>query len=1002
MKNRTVINLLAVMICLVMVQGTGNITVLAATIDYTNGENNTGTITLSEDGTLNVSTGSATQSGDIGETGGSWGITKTGDGTLTLSGTNTYSGGTTINGGTIKIQEIANLGAAGSGIELNNGTLYFYGNPSTVTFTDNITLNAGGGTFYASVNQNNARKFTGIISGSGSLTIEGNTPIVLRNSGNNYTGATVINGLLLPEASEVLPDSTAVTLNGTWNLYSNSETIGSLAGSGAVTFWNALTVGGNGDSTTFSGVLRSSGNLTKTGSGTMTLSGSNTYSGGTTVTDGTLAISADGQLGTGGLTLDGGLLGIAGTGLVNDSDISSNTISFTSNGGGFDIIDPAHTFTYTADLTHAGSLTKSGAGTLVLSGANTYTGGTTVSAGTLSGTTSSLQGAITNNAAVIFDQTVNGTYADIISGTGTVTKAGTGTVTLSGNNTYTGTTTLSAGTLNLTGQVFGDVAVNGGTFMGTGTIANSGNLTLNNGGSFAPGASIGTTYITGNYVQNSGSTLEVEVFKAADNSLSSDLLGVTGSATLASGSTINVTDLTPTDRFILTGDAFTIITADGGITDNGTTVTNTSAVLSFAGSVSGNDYILTAARSSFSGNVTDGNNSSVLGAVDSDMESSSSVSDHEFINALSSLNTAQLNNAAEQLSPSTHANSSSFSMDMSRQLSSDLSVYLGTRRLDMPHMEIPGVLASNNDLLLADASDNPALLGHVIREIEKRNQQAERAQETGYFIKPFGTFYIQDTTDNVAGFSAKSVGTHFGYDKSINDHLILGIGGAYAHAFIDYDYGLGDAEVDSFRIGPYGTYFRNDWFVECSAALSYHMNATDRKIKFGGIDRTSKTSYNSHEASVYLNTGFDIHKGEWTLTPATSMHYTYYRSKAFQERNADSAGLNVDASTQQSLLGKLGIRLHRILTLVDVKIIPEIFVGYAHQFIDEERIHARFMNGVTKFSTDIDSDRDNSAYYGAGLSSLLSENISAFIRYEGERYSGGRSNRFDLGLTIRF
>ncbi len=73
-------------------------------------------------------------------------------------------------------------------------------------------------------------------------------------------------------------------------------------------------------------------------------------------------------------------------------------------------------------MSGTGLLTKSGAGTLTLTGANTYTGGTTVSAGTLQGNTTSLQGNIANNAAVVFDQVAAGTYAGVLSGTGSLTK----------------------------------------------------------------------------------------------------------------------------------------------------------------------------------------------------------------------------------------------------------------------------------------------------------------------------------------------------------------------------------------------------------------------------------------------------------------------------------------------------------------------------------------------------------------------------------------------------
>ncbi|PPT53567.1 autotransporter-associated beta strand repeat-containing protein, partial [Xanthomonas arboricola] len=59
---------------------------------------------------------------------------------------------------------------------------------------------------------------------------------------------------------------------------------------------------------------------------------------------------------------------------------------------------------FTGSITGTGNVIKDGAGALLLNGANGYTGGTTITAGTLIGDTSSLQGDIANNAALVFNQ----------------------------------------------------------------------------------------------------------------------------------------------------------------------------------------------------------------------------------------------------------------------------------------------------------------------------------------------------------------------------------------------------------------------------------------------------------------------------------------------------------------------------------------------------------------------------------------------------------------------
>lgn len=89
-------------------------------------------------------------------------------------------------------------------------------------------------------------------------------------------------------------------------------------------------------------------------------------------------------------------------------------------------------------ISGTGQLNVVGTGILTLSGANTYSGGTTVTSGTLEGTTTSLQGNITNHSALVFRQSDSGTYSGNISGSGDLFKRGSGNVTLTGSVNLSG------------------------------------------------------------------------------------------------------------------------------------------------------------------------------------------------------------------------------------------------------------------------------------------------------------------------------------------------------------------------------------------------------------------------------------------------------------------------------------------------------------------------------------------------------------------------------------
>ena len=468
-----------------------------------------------------------------------------------------------------------------------------------------------------------------------------------------------------------------VAVNESGTLEHTATSNDTLGGIVALAAGKTLTANVTGGSLRLAGSLARGGssNLTKTGAGTLYLSGFGSGTGLTTVSAGTLQYSLPGALYAGataswtaanisvasGATL---AVNVGGTSDFTTDNVTTLLagLSTVSNNGltagarfGFDTTNATAPVTYSTPLvnsTGAGGgavgFTKLGTGTLSLIGTNTYTGPTTVSGGTLqltkpaalyngapanwtaanisvaSGATLAVNvggtsdfttgnvstlltqiSTVANNglkagATVGFDTTnavgtVN--YASpITNSTGAgggavgVAKFGAGTLSLNGVSTYSGATTVSAGTLALgaggaianssgisiaSSATFNVSAVPGYLLAqplsakGTGTANVTGALHAGAQAiSLQDGANIGTLAL-GSTLTLSGATLRFDL-----EATTSDRITVGGTVSMSGTNIIDVARLTSTTGLVTGAQAYTLITAAGGLVSGGFSLSN--------------------------------------------------------------------------------------------------------------------------------------------------------------------------------------------------------------------------------------------------------------------------------------------------------------------------------------------------------------------------------------------------------------------------------------------
>lgn len=399
---------------------------------------------------------------------GTLGLTKSGSGTLTLTGANTYTGPTAVSVGTVGIGNDTAFGT--SSLTLAGGTLTAVGGPHSIS---NVTsLGLGGGT----------------IAGANDLTFTGS----FTNSGGNRT-LTVTN--------------TGTTTFGTVNLSNDSTN-------------RTLTITGSGN-TVFGGVIQNGGgstasNLTFDNSyaGTATINGTNTYSGTTTLTNGTFVLGNTSAFGTSGVTWGG----------VNVS--ASMDLSGANAIANIGTLAATNTFTGSNNIELSGTLTNtSNSGTIK----NNISSGETL---TLSGTLNLSNNA--NSRTVTFSGSGNTLVSGIIQNgggsTSNITKSNGGTLTLTNTNTYTGTTTINAGVLDLNT-----------TATTVGQLAGTSNITVNSGGTLMLSNS-GNSSTTDRINDNATMTMNGGTFKTtglSEHGATNNTPGI-GALTLQSSSIINL------------------------------------------------------------------------------------------------------------------------------------------------------------------------------------------------------------------------------------------------------------------------------------------------------------------------------------------------------------------------------------------------------------------------------------------------------------------------------
>jgi uncharacterized protein with beta-barrel porin domain/C1A family cysteine protease len=643
-----------------------------------------------------------------------------------------------------------------------------------------------------------------------------------------------------------------------------------------------------------------------------------------------------------------------------------------------------------------GSETISNSGTLTIEakhaarGIDSLYGNLVTNTGTINATATNATGISTSdteqvtNAGTITATTTTGQACGVDLKGGTLTNTATGTIVATATSGTVRTLNLvdsratNAGTITAAGPgsdvyavyltestLLNDGSVNGNTFVGEESIlGGDGTFTgdvINDSGTVAPGNSIGTLAIVGNYVQRPNSVLEIEFDNAA-----SDRLNISNIADIQGG-TLKLVPLGYT-------------TGGNHLFLNAATITGKfDQILSpaiFKTGLSGGTLVLS--RNSYASLGANDGQRGVGGALEV-IRPTATGDMNTILNGLDTMQLAPLQNALDDMTPGMHAAASYAAIQNTHRS-------MGYVRRHWKDLQTESMRA-----------DTPY-------ESSEQGVNGTRFNAWGSFL---GASSRAKSQDVIPGCNESMTGLVLGLDYRIGDNLTTGLAGSYTTQSLDQEDGSGSSTIKTFRGYVYGLWDENPeakgWYLATALGMGAIRFDTDRDIAF--LNREAESDHSGQDYSLLATTGYDMETGNWTIRPSLNLEYVFLHEEGYDESDAGDMNLHISSHDSHSLQSALGVSIARRCRMKQAVIIPEVRLAWTHEFLPEQDdLTSRFLAAGPGFdipSRDIPKDALN---LGLAVKAPLSRDILAAFDYECTLTEANEStdHRFNAQLRIRF
>ncbi|QEL26612.1 autotransporter domain-containing protein [Bosea sp. F3-2] len=532
---------------------------------------------------------------------------------------------------------------------------------------------------------------------------------------------------------------------------------------------------------------------------------------------------------------------------------------------------------------------------------------------------------------------------------------------------FSGSTTVSAGTLVVNGALGGGLGVlSGGRLQGSGTV---GPTTIHTGATIAPGNSIGTLTVSGDIRFEHGAIYEVEVRPGGS---SSDLIRASGKARLSGGSVVHIGE----DGPYWANQRYTILTADQGVEGHFDDVSSNYLFLDPKLEYDTNNVRLTLLR-----------NDLPFAAIAQTRNQAQTALGLESLGDASPLwlsftqlrDEGEARRAYDSLSGEIHASAKTVLIEGSQPVRSAVS--------DRIRAAFDGIGAPRI-ATLAYASSQGAVA-------------AAASESFALWARGFGSWGQTRGDGNAASLTRSSGGLVTGFDVAVASEARLGVAAGYSRSTFEVARRRSRGEADNYYIGLYGGAELDRFRLSGAVTYAWHELETRRSVAFSGFGEELRSDSDARSLQAFGEIAYRFDLGRAAFEPFANLAYINLRSGGFAETGG-AAALTAKAQTTAVAFATLGLRAQMSFDLGGSVARINGTLGWRHAAGDVTPLSLQAFTGGAPFSIAGAPIARDALVVGTSLALNVAPGAEIAVSYDGQLAQRAADHAFNARLAVKF